>query len=431
MGGARLCPPYDSRIWSKPHIMSTYRLDKLLRPQSAAVIGASPRATSPGHAVLRNLSAAGFPGPIGLVNPHYDAIAGIPAVKSFDALAHLPDLVVIAAPPSAVPSLVSTAGQAGSSAAVIITAGLGHGRGSLAEACAQAARASGLRLVGPNCLGVLAPYAKLNASFAASMPRSGDLALISQSGAIAAGLVEWASPRAHRLFRRGLARRPDRRRLRRSARLLRARSAHARHPALRRIGQRRAQVHVGGARGGANQSRSWSSSRAGMRRAPKRRRPIPAHSPDRMRSMTPHFGAPACLRVLDLDELFAAAETLGRSTAVRRQAARHSHQWRRNRRARGRSPGGSSAARSPSISPTRWRGSMRRCRRSGREQIRSILPAMPMRARYAAAFDALLGRSRQRRHPGDERPDRARLGDRGGTGRCRVGASASHRRSPA
>ena len=121
--------------------MSTYRLDKLLRPQSVAVIGASPRATSPGHAVLRNLSAAGFPGPIELVNPHYDAIAGIPAVKSFDALPHVPDLVVIAAPPSAVPSLVSTAGQAGSSSAVIITAGLGHGRGSLAEACARAARA--------------------------------------------------------------------------------------------------------------------------------------------------------------------------------------------------------------------------------------------------------------------------------------------------
>src|SRR6202040_3052399 len=113
-----------------------------------------------------------------------------------DALPHVPDLVVIAAPPSAVPSLVSTAGQAGSSSAVIITAGLGHGRGSLAEACARAARAAGLRLVGPNCLGVLPPYAKLNASFAASMPRSGDLALISQSGAIAAGLIEWASVRA-------------------------------------------------------------------------------------------------------------------------------------------------------------------------------------------------------------------------------------------
>lgn len=176
--------------------MSTYRLDKLIRPQSVAVIGASPRATSPGHAVLRNLKAAGFAGPIQLVNPHYDAIAGICAVKSFHALPQLPDLVVIATPPAAVPSLVATAGEAGSSAAVIITAGLGHGRGSLAEACAQAARPTGLRLVGPNCLGVIAPHAKLNASFAASMPRGGDLALISQSGAIAAGLIEWAAVRS-------------------------------------------------------------------------------------------------------------------------------------------------------------------------------------------------------------------------------------------
>jgi acetyltransferase len=176
--------------------MSTYRLDKLFSPQSVALIGASPRATSPGHAVLRNLKAAGFQGPIHLVNPHYDAIDGVRAVKSFAELPQIPDLVVIAVPPPAVPSIVTAAGEAGTSAAIIITAGLGHGPGSLAVACEQAARAKGLRLVGPNCLGVLAPHARLNASFAAGMPRRGDLALISQSGAIAAGLVEWASHRA-------------------------------------------------------------------------------------------------------------------------------------------------------------------------------------------------------------------------------------------
>jgi acetyltransferase len=176
--------------------MSTYRLDKLFSPQSVAVIGASPRATSPGHAVLRNLKAAGFQGPIHLVNPHYDRIDDIDAVKSFGELPQIPDLIVVAAPPPAVPSIVTAAGEAGSAAAIIITAGLGHGPGSLAGACEQAARANGLRLVGPNCLGVLAPHAKLNASFAASMPRSGDLALILQSGAIAAGLVEWAARRA-------------------------------------------------------------------------------------------------------------------------------------------------------------------------------------------------------------------------------------------
>ena len=92
-----------------------------------------------------------------------------------------------------VPDTVAAIAEKGTPSAVIVTAGLGHGAGSLAERCAAIARASGLRLVGPNCLGVLVPRAGLNASFTASNPRAGDLALISQSGAIAAGLVEWAA----------------------------------------------------------------------------------------------------------------------------------------------------------------------------------------------------------------------------------------------
>ncbi len=175
--------------------MSTYRLDKLFAPRSIAVVGASPRETSPGRAVLLNLRRAGFPGALHLVNPHYDAIEGVTAVKTYDQLPDTPDVVVIGVPPSAIPSIIAAAGAKGTAAAIILTAGLGHGPGSIAETCEKAARATGLRLVGPNCLGVLAPGARLNASFAASMPRPGDLALISQSGAIATGLVEWASVR--------------------------------------------------------------------------------------------------------------------------------------------------------------------------------------------------------------------------------------------
>ena len=113
--------------------------------------------------------------------------------EPFVSLPEAPDLLVIAAPPQSVPAIVSAAGEKGTATAIIITAGLGHGAGSLAEACEKAARATGLRLVGPNCLGVLAPRAKLNASFAARMPPAGDLALVSQSGAITAGLVEWSA----------------------------------------------------------------------------------------------------------------------------------------------------------------------------------------------------------------------------------------------
>jgi acetyltransferase len=176
--------------------MSIYRLDQLFSPESIALIGASPRPTSTGRAVLRNLRSAGFKGRIHLINPHYDEIEGIRSVRSLDELPDAPDLIVIAAPPQAVPAIVAVAGEKGTAAGIIITAGLGHGPGSLAESCETAARAKGLRLVGPNCLGVLVPGARLNASFAASMPSPGDLALISQSGAIATGLVEWAATRA-------------------------------------------------------------------------------------------------------------------------------------------------------------------------------------------------------------------------------------------
>jgi acetyltransferase len=175
--------------------MSTYRLETLFAPRSVAVIGASPRLTSTGRAVLENLINTGFPGAIHLVNPRYGEIAGIRAVKSYDELPEAPDVVAIAVPPAAVPDAVAAAARKGTAAGIIITAGLGHGPGSLAALCEKNARATGMRLVGPNCLGVLVPGANFNASFAAAAPPAGDLALISQSGAIAAGLVQWATGR--------------------------------------------------------------------------------------------------------------------------------------------------------------------------------------------------------------------------------------------
>jgi acetyltransferase len=176
--------------------MSTYHLDKLFSPRSVVVVGGSPRQTSPGRAVVKNLRDGGFKGPIHIINPRYQDIAGTRSVKSFDDLPEAPDLMVIATPAVTVPSIVAAAGQKGIPTGIIITAGLGHGAGSLAEVCEKTARANSLRLVGPNCLGILAPHARLNASFSAKTPQPGDLALISQSGAVAAGLVEWAATRA-------------------------------------------------------------------------------------------------------------------------------------------------------------------------------------------------------------------------------------------
>lgn len=175
--------------------MTTYRLDRLFLPRSVAVVGASTRELSVGRKILQNLKAAGFAGPIHLVNPKYLEIDGVTTTKDISLLPPT-DLLLVASPPDTVPGTIATAAANGCAGAVIVTAGLGQGSGSLAEATERAARAHGMRLLGPNCLGIQMPHAKLNASFAAHMPQPGDLALISQSGAIAAGMIEWAARRS-------------------------------------------------------------------------------------------------------------------------------------------------------------------------------------------------------------------------------------------
>ena len=173
--------------------MSTYRLAQLLQPSSVALVGASPRERSLGRKVLANLRSGGFAGQIFLVNPKHPEVDGVASVPSLSALPSPPDLVVVTAPAVEVPSIVRAAGEIGCAAAVIITAGLGHGPGSLADQCRSTAYQHGLRIVGPNGIGMLAPHVGLNASFAARAAQAGDLALISQSGAVVAGLIEWAA----------------------------------------------------------------------------------------------------------------------------------------------------------------------------------------------------------------------------------------------
>src|SRR6478736_5221021 len=114
--------------------MSTYRLKNLLSPRSVALVGASQRHGSVGRAVLENIRKAGFTGEFGLVNVRHAEIAGVPAVDHLDKLSFVPELVVITAPERAVPEIVEQAGRRGSAGALIVTAGLGHGPGSLQEA---------------------------------------------------------------------------------------------------------------------------------------------------------------------------------------------------------------------------------------------------------------------------------------------------------
>ncbi|MGZ5853697.1 MAG: bifunctional acetate--CoA ligase family protein/GNAT family N-acetyltransferase [Xanthobacteraceae bacterium] len=173
--------------------MSTYRLERLFNPRSVAIVGASAREGTLGYALLRNMRAAGFAGAIWPVNPHYESIDDVRTYKSIADLPGPADVVVIAVPPQHVLTSIEAAAQKDCATGIVITAGLGQGPGSIADEMEKAARRKGLRIIGPNCLGVLAPAAKFNGSFSAHMPRAGDLALISQSGAIGAGMIEWAA----------------------------------------------------------------------------------------------------------------------------------------------------------------------------------------------------------------------------------------------
>lgn len=176
--------------------MSTFRLEQSFAPKSVAIVGGSRRPSSIGGIVLRNIADGGFAGRIAVVNPNYETIDHQSTFHDFKALPFVPDLIVITAPAPAIPGIIEAAGERGVKGAVIISSGLGHGAGSLTEAVAKAARDRQMRIIGPNCLGIMFPGVALNASFAARHPAPGSLALISQSGAIAAAMVDWGTEKS-------------------------------------------------------------------------------------------------------------------------------------------------------------------------------------------------------------------------------------------
>ena len=172
--------------------MTTRHLECLFKPRSLALVGASPRAGSLGHAVLANLRAGGFKGEIWLVNPSHTEIDGLPCVGRLADLASPPDLAIFAAPRESTVALVEEAAALKIPAAVVITSDPDHGAQSLSARLRRLAGETGIRIVGPNCLGVVAPRAGVNASFAAHPVSPGDLAVVSQSGAITTSLIAWA-----------------------------------------------------------------------------------------------------------------------------------------------------------------------------------------------------------------------------------------------
>jgi acetyltransferase len=172
--------------------MSIRHLDKLFSPASVAVIGASDRPGSVGATVWRNLRAGAFHGPVWPVNPGHSRLDGREVFARVADLPQPPDLAVICTPPDTVPGLVEELGRRGTRAAIVMTAGLGPER---KQACLDAARPHLLRLLGPNCLGLLSPHLGLNASFAHTDALAGDVAFVSQSGALVTAVLDWAKSR--------------------------------------------------------------------------------------------------------------------------------------------------------------------------------------------------------------------------------------------
>jgi acetyltransferase len=170
-------------------------LDVFFSPRSVALIGATDKAASVGQAILANLLANSFGGPVYAVNPNRTTVMGLPCFPEVAAIPGEVDLAVIVIPAPAVPAAVRQCAAKGVRGAVVISAGFRETgpRGlAMEQEMRETARAAGMRLIGPNCVGVMNPHSGLNATFAASMARPGHVALVSQSGAICTAILDWS-----------------------------------------------------------------------------------------------------------------------------------------------------------------------------------------------------------------------------------------------
>jgi acetyltransferase len=178
--------------------MSGRDLDPLFAPNSIAVFGASERPESVGFKVYANLLEGTFAGNLYAINPKYTQLLDKPCYPSLDAIGKSPDLAVIVTPARTVLSILQSCGQIGVKAAMILSVGFGETGeegARLQEEAVQIAREHGMRMLGPNCLGVMRPRIGLNATFAGAAVRPGQLALVSQSGALCSAILDWSGPR--------------------------------------------------------------------------------------------------------------------------------------------------------------------------------------------------------------------------------------------
>ncbi|MFP4305934.1 MAG: GNAT family N-acetyltransferase [Desulfococcaceae bacterium] len=173
--------------------MGLYHLENLFHPRSIAIVGASDKKRSVGRALMENMENAGYEGDLYPINPDHDRLFDRDCHPTVSDAPKVPDLAVIAIPLSVVPDVMAECAEIGVKGAVVLSAGgkeTGEEGRMLEERIREAAEQGGVRIIGPNCLGIICPEEKLNASFVAHAPPSGNLAFISQSGAICSAMLD-------------------------------------------------------------------------------------------------------------------------------------------------------------------------------------------------------------------------------------------------
>jgi len=175
--------------------MGPHYLKHFFTPRTVAIVGASERENSVGYRLLLNMQEAGFSGGLYPINPKHEQLLGLKAYPDLHAVPEDLDLVVIATPASTVPDLLRQCGDKGVSSVIIISAGfseLGAAGQRLQQEMLAIAHRYNIRIIGPNCLGVICPSGQLNATFGDGTVKDGSLALLSQSGAVCTAILDWA-----------------------------------------------------------------------------------------------------------------------------------------------------------------------------------------------------------------------------------------------
>ncbi|UCV13489.1 bifunctional acetate--CoA ligase family protein/GNAT family N-acetyltransferase [Quatrionicoccus australiensis] len=176
-------------------MLEQHYLTSLFEPKSVAVIGASERENSVGNVIFKNILNSGYKGKLYAINPKHETIQGQPAYKSIEEIGARVEMAVIATRPQTVPQLIEQCGRSGVRNVIVIASGFseaGHIGAALERKVLEIARSYNVRILGPNCLGIIRPELGLNATFTKITANPGNLALVSQSGAMCSAVLDWA-----------------------------------------------------------------------------------------------------------------------------------------------------------------------------------------------------------------------------------------------